>query len=124
MVDHKIELGNFYDGWQGQFVKIKPYRSWAEQQVVDAAGFAANMGQGDERVYMNADPKAKGISVVQAVTEWALTGMDGEPIPTPPDGFLSPALQPDMGNVIVDAIEDYYNSKRIPDDALKGGGAS
>ena len=124
MVDHKIELGNFYDGWQGQFVKIKPYRSWAEQQDVDGSGLAGSMSQGDDVVAMKMDPKAKGMIVVRAVAEWALTGMDGEPIPPPPDGFLSPALQPDMGNVIVDAIEDYYNSKRIPNDALKGGGAS
>ena len=113
---HVIQMGEIWDGWDGQWIKIKPWMSYAASQAVEAAGVDASMSAGGERKV------TLGITSVDAaaawvkhqVLEWHLLDHEGNEIDATPDGIAGETVPPDLIDQAIGAISDYYEAMRPP----------
>lgn len=99
----------------GGYVDIRAKRSWAAATRVEGTGtrIEADKNAPDGAV-ATIDAVAKGLAVLEsAVVAWSL------PLPAARAGFLSDDFDPDVGDWLVDAIEDYYASLRRGDEERK-----
>lgn len=148
METHRIEMGDVHDRFAGLWVDVKLRRSFAAQQRVDMAregrdgmamsgedaakvGRAARAGKSDSdllelieevRLGGGGDPLEATVAIIEsAVVDWNLVDGDDPPkkLPLGRAGVMHDDFDPDVGEQLVDAIEDYYKSLRIPEEELK-----
>lgn len=112
MVDgHTIELGELWEGWRGQWVKVRPRLSYARQQAMEAVlteELPADHPAADvpRMVRFNAEV------CDQAVLEWRLLGHDGEPLPQGIEGIMHDEAPPDLFAKMFRAIANFYGEQR------------
>ena len=116
--EHTINLSEDWEGWEGQWVKIKPHLPFAVRQKIDGAVASAQL-QLRESATQALDIDFRPHDVVIAwvehqVVEWHILGFDGEPIPCNRDGLLGDNTPPDLVEVIIGRMSDYYDEQRPP----------
>lgn len=119
MVETTIDMGTVWDGWAGQWIRVKPHQSFAQKQRYDSAGLNAEMAATERR--QKAKTTLQVTSVEKAwvlfndqVEEWNLLDVVGEPIPLSRQGLEGDAVPIDLIEQAVDAIADFYDAQRPP----------
>lgn len=120
---HTIEMGDVWEGWQGQWIKIKPYLSYAQQVTIEAkqvkTTIQSTTTKGASEV-AQAQVEASAVESMAllcevAVVEWNLQGYDGTVLPVGRLGVISPLAPFDLLDQAYGEIRDYYDSQRPPD---------
>ena len=65
---HTIDLGELWDGWEGQWVKIKPWMSYASEKRITWSGvrFARFAARDDKKLSFIVDSTAPGHDRIRA----------------------------------------------------------
>ena len=126
---HTIELGELWDGWDGQWVKIKPWMSFAsEKRIAHGAVSASHSLQPDDddkKLEFIVDSLRVTIAYVQEqIVEWNLLGYDGEPLPQGRAGVMSDVAPPRLIDAVIDAAGDFYEAQSPPLPKGRKGGSS
>jgi hypothetical protein len=98
----------------GGSVEIRAKRGWGAAQRIESAGVVIRPGaDGDEHTAV-VDGQAKGLAILEgSIVSWTL------PLPATRAGFLSDDFDPDVGDWLVDACEEYYASLRRTEEESK-----
>lgn len=121
MKPHRIELGDFHEGWAGQWVNVKPWMSFAASAKIDASRFDRSVvGKADDfaddnDVAVNVKVNTVEYSAILIdlqVLDWNVLGYDGEPLPAGRAGVLSDLAPVDVIDVVVAQMSDYYEAQR------------
>lgn len=111
---HQIDMGEIWDGWEGQWVKVRPYRSFAASERVDAS-LARAEAQADGTVRTTADYVNRAATIVEEfVVEWNLLDYEGNPITADRAGIQHELTPSDLIEQMVVAVLDYYEAQRPP----------
>ena len=112
---HTIELGELWDGWDGQWVKIKPWKFYAARERINASALDITKAGKDDPMAVSRNVLAVTIAYVEEqVIEWNLIGYDGDPLPQGRAGVLSEAAPPDLIDYVIDEAETFYEAQRPP----------
>lgn len=124
MKPHRIELKEFHESWDGQWVEIKPWMSFASSARLEVVKTStpvigdmetfAGIGDGAEMkidVTINAAEYAATMIDLQ-VLRWHVVGHDGEPLPDGRMGVLSDVAPIDVIDVIVEEMDKFYTGLR------------
>ena len=121
---HRIELGDFYEGWRGQWVEIKPWMSFAAAGQIEASRFEAPveataeglqnaMAGGEMRIGFAPTPVKYAATLLGLqVLRWNVLGYDGEPLPVGRPGVMSDLAPIDVIDVIVAEADKFYAALR------------
>ena len=124
MKPHRIELGEIYDGWDRQWVEIKPWMSFAASARIEAKRFAASGIGGVEDIRANREDAQISVGVEaspaeyaaelidQQVLDWHVMGYDDQQLPRGRVGVLSDMAPVDVIDVIIQKMEEYYKALR------------
>ena len=120
MEPHVIDMGEVFEGWSGQTIKVKPWMSYAAATAIETAAIpqeaAAQDGDGEDA------PTPLGSAVMarswawirHQVLEWSLRDYEGELIEHSFAGITGDAVPADLIDQAVVAIEEYYEALRPP----------
>lgn len=111
MQTHTLEIPEHLGGGT---VQIRAKRGWGAAQRIEGAGVVIRPGDNGTDATAIVDGQAKGLAILESsIVSWSL------PIPADRKGFLSDDFDEDLGDWLVDAIEDYYKSLRRSEEEVK-----
>ena len=113
---HVIELGKLWAPWEGQWVRIKPHRSYASKVRTDSARSQMTMST-DDRTTMSLALRTLEYAIVtvqEYVLEWRLVDVDGQPIEASRKGITGNNVDFDLMDQAIGEIADFYEKKRPP----------
>lgn len=114
---HRIYLDEC--GYPAEWVDIRPRRSWAARQRVDAATIGQSQVVGNELRLMP-DLMARSLAILEeAVVAWSLKDASGAPLPVGRAGFQHADFGEEIGDWLVNRIEQYYQAHRRGPDERK-----
>ena len=121
---HVIQMGDIWEGWDGQWVRIKPWMSYADDQLIEAAGVQASMASAkDSAITIGVRSVEAAVAWVELqVEDWNLLDYEGQPIERSRAGIESKSTPPDLIDQAIGAISDYYEALRPPAFRKKEGG--
>ena len=101
---HKLEIP---DDLGGGWVEIREKRSWADVKKIDQQ--ALKWESNDGEVIGKMDLLEQGIAKLEsAVVLWSLTDENGSSIPPNRGGFVNPDFDPELGDWLIEQIDEYY----------------
>lgn len=111
MQTHTLEIPERLGGGS---VQIRAKQSWGARARVDSAGVFVKPGEEEARI----DGRAKGLAILEsAVVSWSLD------LPATREGFMSDDFDGDVGDWLVDAIVEHYQSQRRSEEDSKNDGS-
>ena len=110
---HTIDMGEVHSGWAGQWVKIKPYLSYAADQSIEAAKYQISVAKGEDR----GEVQIAGLGMACAmadhcIVEWNLLDYEGTPLPQGRQGIMHELASRDLIDQMIGQINDFYESQR------------
>lgn len=112
MVDgHTIDLGELWEGWRGQWVKVRPRLSYARQQAMESV-LIDDVADDDPVANVPRMVRFNCEVTDQAVIEWHLLGHDGEPLPQGVEGIMHEEAPPDLLAKMFREIANFYGEQR------------
>lgn len=116
---HEIDMGAIWDGWAGQWARIRPYQSYAAQQRIEQAAFQASMhptaGESTPEVDVNLRQVEAAVAwVEEQVVEWHLLDYEGDELQPNRAGVTGDMTPADLIDQLIGAMSDYYEAQRPP----------
>ena len=114
--EYTIDMGEIWEGWEGQWARIKPYQSYASQQRIEQAAYQGSMNVKErDTMRMHIQQVEAAVAwVEEQVVEWNLLGYDGNEIQPNRAGVTGELTPPDLVDQLVGAMSDYYEAQRPP----------
>ena len=109
-----IEMGKLWAPWEGQWVRIKPHRSYAAKARLDGVRHELTVKTND-RETMNLAVKSIEYAVAmveECVLEWRLLDVNGQLIPASRKGITGDDVPSDLIDQVVGEVSDYYEAQR------------
>lgn len=111
---HVIQMGDVWEEWRGQWVKVKPWMSHANAARIQAVSFAARATPDSAEALAHAVTERTVLFAELQVLEWHLIDLNGEEIERSREGVMGDATPPDLMEQVALAIDAYYEALRPP----------